>query len=52
MRDDRVGSAPHGRPRRTNVRNNPIEQGWQRFLDKLKELWGKLREPDPAMTLN
>ena len=31
------------------MRNNPIEQGWQRFLDKLKELWGKLREPDPAL---
>jgi hypothetical protein len=30
--------------------SSPIEQGWQRFLDRLKELWGKLSEPDPAMT--
>jgi hypothetical protein len=29
---------------------NPIEQGWQRFLDKLKEFWGKVGTPDPGMT--
>jgi hypothetical protein len=34
------------------MRSNSIEQGWQRFLDRLKELWGKLSEPDPPMTPN
>ena len=24
-----------------------IEEGWQRFLDRLKELWGKSRNPGP-----
>ena len=27
----------------------PVEQGWQRFLDRLKELWGKPCEPTPTM---
>lgn len=27
---------------------NWIENGWQRFLDRLKELWGKRDDPDPA----
>jgi hypothetical protein len=27
---------------------NWIENGWQRFLDRLKELWGKRENPDPA----
>jgi len=31
--------------RRMGMKDNPIEQGWQRFLDKLKELWGKSGEP-------
>jgi hypothetical protein len=25
-----------------------IENGWRRFLDRLKELWGKRDDPDPA----
>jgi hypothetical protein len=33
------------------MRSNPIEQGWQRFLDRLKELWGKVRAPGPAMVI-
>jgi hypothetical protein len=24
------------------------KSGWQRFLDRLKELWGKRDDPDPA----
>jgi hypothetical protein len=27
---------------------NWIENGWQRFLDRLKKLWGKREDPDPA----
>ena len=27
---------------------NWIENGWQRFLDRLKELWGKRENPDPT----
>lgn len=26
-----------------------IEDGWRRFLDRLKELWGKGTNPDPGM---
>jgi hypothetical protein len=26
--------------------NHWIENGWQRFLDRLKELWGKRESPD------
>jgi hypothetical protein len=25
-----------------------IEEGWRRFLDKLKQLWGKREGPGPA----
>jgi hypothetical protein len=25
-----------------NVSNHRVEAGWQRFLDRLKQLWGKL----------
>ena len=25
-----------------------IEEGWRRFLDKLKQLWGKRKDPGPA----
>ena len=25
-----------------------IENGWRRFLDRLKELWGKRDDPKPA----
>jgi hypothetical protein len=24
--------------------NNAVEDGWQRFLDRLRRLWGKLRD--------
>ena len=35
------------------MRKNSIEAGWQRFLDRLKELWGKLRGGDlPQTTVN
>ncbi len=27
---------------------NFLENGWRRFLDRLKELWGKRADPDPA----
>jgi hypothetical protein len=27
-----------------------VETGWKRFLDRLKQLWGKLRPGDPATT--
>ena len=26
--------------------NHAVEAGWQRFLDRLKELWGKLGQGD------
>lgn len=26
------------------MRNNAVEDGWQRFLDRLRRLWGRLRE--------
>jgi hypothetical protein len=25
-----------------------VENGWRRFLDRLKELWGKREDPNPA----
>ena len=31
--------------------NHAVEAGWQRFLDRLKQLWGKLGQgdkPSPA----
>ena len=32
---------------------NSIEPGWQGFLDRLKQLWGKLRGDDvPQTTVN
>jgi hypothetical protein len=30
------------------MKRNPIEEGWQRFLDRLKKLWGKRTGPEPA----
>lgn len=27
-----------------------IAGGWQRFLDRLKEFWGKRTDPPPAAT--
>jgi hypothetical protein len=30
--------------------NSRIEDGWQRFLDRLKRLWGKLRDRDIPAT--
>jgi hypothetical protein len=32
------------------MKHDWIEEGWKRFLDRLKELWGKRTDPDPAMT--
>ena len=26
--------------------NHAVEAGWQRFLDRLKQLWGKLSQGD------
>ncbi len=26
--------------------NELVETGWQRFLERLKQLWGKSRNPD------
>ena len=26
------------------MRNNAVEDGWQRFLDRLRRLWGRLRD--------
>ena len=28
-----------------------LEEGWQRFLDRLKQLWGKSRDPVPTAAL-
>jgi len=33
--------------RRSGMKKGFIEEGWQRFLDRLKELWGKSRNPAP-----
>ena len=30
---------------------NWIENGWRRFLDRLKELWGKRDDPRPGSGL-
>ena len=30
------------------MRLGSIEEGWQRFLDRLKQLWGKSRNPTPT----
>jgi hypothetical protein len=29
---------------------NSVEPGWQRFLDRLKQLWGKLRGGEVPQT--
>jgi hypothetical protein len=29
------------------MKHGSIEEGWQRFLDRLKQLWGKSRNPAP-----
>ena len=29
-----------------------IEEGWRRFLDRLKELWGKRTNPKPVILTN
>ncbi|MGB6449740.1 MAG: hypothetical protein WBE92_03215 [Steroidobacteraceae bacterium] len=26
--------------------NDAVESGWERFLERLKQLWGKLRDDD------
>jgi hypothetical protein len=35
-------------PKEIAMTLNWIENGWQSFLDRLKELWGKRENPDPA----
>ena len=40
-----------GVKRRHIMGNHAVEAGWQRFLDRLKQLWGKLGQgdkPSPA----
>ena len=34
------------RKRRHIMSNHAVEAGWQRFLDRLKQLWGKLSQGD------
>lgn len=34
------------------MNSNWIEEGWRRFLDRLKELWGKRTNPDPVIQTN
>jgi hypothetical protein len=29
------------------MKQDLIEEGWRRFLDRLKQLWGKSRNPVP-----
>jgi hypothetical protein len=29
-----------------------IEEGWRRFLDRLKQLWGKSRDPVPTTAIS
>lgn len=36
----------------TNMTLKAIEGGWRRFLDRLKELWGKLSASEPGKTLS
>jgi hypothetical protein len=33
-----------------NMTIDAVETGWKRFLDRLKQLWGKLSHGDPATT--
>jgi hypothetical protein len=30
------------------MKGNLLEEGWRRFLDRLKKLWGKSTGPGPA----
>ncbi len=35
------------------MRENALEDGWQRFLERLRRLWGKLRgNACPDLTVN
>lgn len=36
------GGQAHIRKRRHIMSKHAVEAGWQRFLDRLKQLWGKL----------
>ncbi len=31
--------------------NNPLDNGWRRFLDRLKRLWGKVGTAEPRKSL-
>jgi hypothetical protein len=35
--------------RRRIMLSNAVKDGWQRFLDRLKRLWGKARENTPRL---
>jgi hypothetical protein len=32
--------------------SNFVETGWQRFLNRVRPLWGQSRDPDPATNAN
>jgi hypothetical protein len=32
--------------------NNAVEDGWQRFLERLRRLWGRVREGRAASPIN
>jgi hypothetical protein len=36
--------------RRTMMGNGAVKDGWQRFLDRLKRLWGKPRDGETLKT--
>ena len=40
-----VGAGYDLDPWRRIMRNNAVKDGWQRFLDRLRRLWGKRRVP-------
>jgi hypothetical protein len=35
-----------------DMRLGYIEEGWRRFLDRLKQLWGKSRDPVPVTVIS
>jgi hypothetical protein len=34
------------------MKQGSIEEGWKRFLDRLKQLWGKSRNPAPMTSIS
>jgi len=48
----RVGSLPQNGPTFSEeiaMKRDWIEDGWRRFLDRLKGFWGKRTDTEPAM---